>query len=125
MNWTVKVDKSFTDDEVEDLIITALEGGSNYWYDIIEVLPSPNIIGDVDMYPKIMYSDGVIIGTKDDDTINGSKRWTLNRHTITRGLQAWADNMPKSFAKFMAGDYDADDADVFLQYALFGEVVFG
>jgi hypothetical protein len=54
---------------------------------------------------------------------NGQK--TITEVDVRRGLDIMRRDYPEQFAKVMSGDADADTADVFLQCALFGKVVYG
>lgn len=130
----IKSTTTLTDNDVRDLLCCALEGGSNYWYVIEKVFCThrdmAELVGgkikDPDVYDAIVDGQGVLIGlVEEDETVHGEKQWVLNREAITRGLQSLANNRPELFAKIAIEDYDANDADVFLQYALFGELVFG
>ena len=122
----VKTTTTLTDNDIRDLLCCALEGGSNYWYVIEKVYRSHLDTKDPDVYDAIVDGQGVLIGlVEEDDEYDGTKQWVLKREAISRGLQSLASNRPELFAKIVLEDYDADDADVFLQFALFGELVFG
>lgn len=64
-----------------------------------------------------------------------SKRYTLDIFAIRNGLDAWAaDAMrdegersahPRYFADFIRDNTDAETGDIFLQYCLFGKVIYG
>lgn len=49
----------------------------------------------------------------------------LDAFALRRGLQLMAERSPKLFGQLVCGDYDANLGDVLVQYAVFGEVVFG
>lgn len=54
----------------------------------------------------------------------------LKKHALTsvdfaKGFSLMVANSPHHFADFINGDYDIVTADVFLQYATLGEVVYG
>tara|TARA_R100000951_G_scaffold99407_2_gene89741 strand:+ start:144 stop:515 length:372 start_codon:yes stop_codon:yes gene_type:complete len=117
---TTKTD-TVTQDHIGSLLCSAFEGGSNYWYSL-------------EQYSKT--EDGYLDywGLADPD---GSQQWIvvdredvhekhhLNRVAIQRGLQVLANKYPERLQEIVQEDADAETADVFLQCALFGEVIFG
>jgi hypothetical protein len=127
--FNIEYSHQFPDDKVEDLLVCALEGGSNYWYVIEEVLPAYNIIvdgGELDVYTAVMHGAGVRVGLLEPgETVNGQSSWILNRAALHHGLQLVANLQPTTFARIVTEDYDSNDADMVLQFALFHDVVFG
>ena len=109
----VLVQSEFTIEQIQDLLITAFEGGSNYW------------VGAVDgAYQNLAKSDYIIVvhDEQDDD------KYTLGLVSFIGAFQLMADNHPRLFKdliNFADGGWDANTADVFLQLACFKEVVYG
>ena len=61
-----------------------------------------------------------------DETGNSADRvHTLDRVAVEQGIAIMADKHPKHFADWLADDYDAITADVFLQCCVLKEVVYG
>jgi hypothetical protein len=125
---------SITDQRISDLLCTAFEGGSNYWY-VIEKFNKPE--GAPELQPRegndVVYKHldypltegySLTIADKNDKTTT-FKNATLNRESLAEGLQVMSDKYPKHFADFVAENDDADTGDVFLQCCCFGEVIFG
>ena len=109
---------------INDLLITAMEGGSNYWYGIEEKLLPDNKEAK-GIYPSdvvIKHKGELIIGDVEglDDTLG---KVTLDR--CYKALELVLINDPEMYVRIMTGDYDASDADVFFQYAVMKEVVYG
>lgn len=119
MKFEVTVPHEIPDDAVFDLLVCALEGGSNYWYVILDD-PAPK-----DVFHTILTGKGVTVGLLEGGDVNGQTKWLLNRHAVRLGLKMWAFEDEEGFKRFLNEDYDALDADAFLQYTLFGEIVFG
>ncbi|MGQ7794456.1 hypothetical protein ACUN0C_18780 [Faunimonas sp. B44] len=102
--------------EVADLMITAIEGGSTYWlescYLQVGTTTEKPWYADPDLYRqdftlRLEFDGEVDVLTK-------------NKLEKAEGL------MPRErLGRVLCGEYDAEDADVFLQLALFGEVVYG
>ena len=124
--------------KVRDLLVTAFEGGSNYWMRYSnckypehlknEVVRS---IDDLENY----YPLSVMCVTTPDCSIDihefndvGEITDThkgVNMQTIKKGLSAYATKCPQGFSDFINGDTDITTADTLLQIALFGEVIYG
>jgi hypothetical protein len=127
--FTVASTHTFSKEDIADLIVTALEGGINYWCrkavmkenaitkDYFNVLPE-----DQD---KINYASDLISygGTLILFDAESSDKWELDIDKMLKGIDMHCTNMKKSPANLM-DDYDANDADAIVQYAVFGELVF-
>jgi hypothetical protein len=124
------------DDEFfEDIICTMFEGGSNYWIDKIKINhPDGNKPKDVpnSTWAANALNNGgnIIIYPYGED----EEKITLVKNMLVEGLDKWAKNYPTHVSivhentgksTIDAGDIDADDADIILQYALFNDVIYG
>lgn len=132
---TIEIDS----DQVRDLLVTAFEGGSNYWYADLEPGRKPTSPDSTDYgsWPAVYPTTGGSVMFADaEDAYHGSDgkpfvstdakgRYVLNATAIKRGFSAMADAYPLRFAQWQTEDYDAEDADVFLQCCIFGEVIYG
>jgi hypothetical protein len=125
----VKLDDGF----VNDVICTMFEGGSNYWINTIKInhpngmklkstptsewaADALNKGGSVTIFPHEY--DGDIVTLNKQNLIDGVKKWAAGSNLleiINEDGQNYID----------AGNIDADEADVILQYSVFGEIVFG
>ncbi len=138
--FEIKITRTVTREQVANLLCSAFEGGSNYWYRIEEFhAPSKfefnagKDLGEPAGYFKqIDYplNPGGYLVVSDYHGVTGrdvpTKR-RLNLRSIQRGLELMAAS--KEYAHhwrdFIAEDDDQTTADVFLQFCLFGEVVYG
>lgn len=114
---------------IADLLCSAFEGGSNYWYtiaDIIEPLDCHKFKDSYDEYFPHMHaplsSSGKILIYAEGDQ---SKTYILNLNSLKRGLKILAKKYPHHFNKVAAESGDADTADAFLQCCLFGDIIYG
>jgi hypothetical protein len=117
-----------------DLIVTAFEGGSNYW--IEEVLSNPPAgtkyedykeggkHAATEYYPAYQVLPFVGGSLTVIDNEDGTK-YCLNSAAIADGLQLMATKYPRHWNDFINENDDASTADVFLQCAILGEIVFG
>lgn len=115
-----------------DLLVGAFEGGSNYWYMIVdhkepEVEAKP--WGEDEYTPSYIsypFAKGgaIIIADMEDEE---GERFTLDKKAIARGKLEMENNEKYShhFADVLKENDDACTSDVFLQLCLFGEVVYG
>ncbi len=114
-------------EKIKNLIISAVEGGSTYW----AMLKFPD--GWQDKYKS--YADIPFQGGEIEvyDVETGRLLGFLSKVTIQPGLQLMADRkdmtgkqVPARHFKAIATDNeDAETADVFLQLAVMGEIIYG
>lgn len=118
----------FEDQRVIDLLNCALEGGSNYWIQSHQknYPPGKGYASYEFAYLEVPFDEGGSISFfTGDKGIDGLEGKLLNRASMEDGLRLMAEKYPKHWADFIGENEDADTGDVFLQLALFGEVVFG
>lgn len=126
--------------DIADLLCGALEGGSNYWYEIEDkteptkwIIDQPIIFSTKEeaeknnkhylhFYP--LNPGGSLVFTTLDDEKRKKKEHILNLQNIQIGLQQMAVLYPKHFADFQSNNYDGITSDVFLQMCLFGKIIY-
>ncbi len=135
---------------VYNLLVNAIEGGSNYWYRIEKVkrpvrpytftdsiwaldrAKFPDYINQC----EVPFNKGGALMISDffADEPMLKKPVALDLKAITLGLKAWQEDSqmedgysahPSHWANFISGNDDAETADVFLQYCIFGKVIYG
>jgi len=117
----------FNDQLREDLLITALEGGSNYWYLLAEeacgIFGSyPGPAGSEKVWQAI--ADGKTIPVNDaeeEEEVLGS----INMESIKAGEEIMLKEYPHILADILKENWDAGTADVWFQLCVMKEVVFG
>ena len=119
-------------DSFEDLIVTALEGGSNYWY-MIDLDNSTGFIKKYadDSRPKsIRIADALynneessvtILDTEDEEETLG----VLTHQSVRKTLEDFPKDHQWALDNVLNGDYDANDADVVFQVLVMDDVVYG
>ena len=98
---------------VSDIMITAIEGGCNYWIDGFSIRgQARGAYGK----PSSFKGDWIVdIEVYEDDPV-----------TITKAaLQKAMHDNPDRTLQIIDGSYDAETVDVLLQCAAFGEIVYG
>lgn len=133
-------------ERIQDLLISAFEGGSNYWIDKVEyAYDGRGISGDKSSIEQIkgniggrpmfnidapLYSwlpflpEGAVIicyGSEEGE----AKRAGLTKAKLEFGLELMAKKYPNHFSDLITDNADADTADVYLQCCLLGEIVYG
>jgi len=135
-------------ERVRGLLCSAFEGGSNYWIDHLEVVLPEGLnhedfqeggkFADPDDYwPSnqiIPFHEGCglkVILSDEDDTDDLTVR-EINIETMKDGLERmsrWglngAEGNNKHWQDFLNENDDAITADVFLQFVVLGDVIFG
>ena len=105
-----------TEQDIDDIMITALEGGINYWCDSVEINYNP---------ANKEYASEIIAYGGELRLILEGAEWVLTREMIIGGIDKAMDHFQYDcFEKFM-DEYDATTADVVVQFALFDKIVFG
>jgi hypothetical protein len=106
--------------ELDDLLACAFEGGSNYWY-MIEKFGKPR--SDDGLY--FITREPLVSDSKGNEGQDEIRRTLLTPHVCWAALEKMKELYPKKYDSIVNGDYDADDADIFLQLAVLREVVYG
>lgn len=112
-----------SDETVVDVLTTALEGGSNYWY----YMPDLTMVREK---KSGEYTSEVIIrSVLEDETVKvpvydleNEKEILgyLSRENIQKGLDLYV-----SERGVFTDDLDGEESDIFFQYVVIGEITFG
>lgn len=129
--------------DVANWVITAFEGGSNYWIETAKTVYRDEgqhgtlwrdmLRRERDQFVKDgvgPYADPEFWASPDRgyliDFDQGQECEVLNVTKIAEGVQKMSDaGLFERVARLLDGEYDAEDADVLVQYALLGELVYG
>ena len=136
--------KELTKEDYIDYFITALEGGSNYWYALIDL--HKDISYNVKHNKKSLSEaigehifNGGSVNFYDKDNITGKDKdeigamiknqenllGTVDMDSLLGTITIIKRDYPEIWDGFLIGQYDAADADVFLQLCVMEEVVYG
>ena len=113
---TFKVETSVNAEQIENIIVTALECQSTYWFGIDNT--TPEWVNAPDGLPAAQYATQLLLegktlalyDTEDEDGI-----WELTLDMLLKGIGMAMSN----------GEDIEDECDSVMQYALFGELVYG
>lgn len=122
----MKVEKTLkiTEEDIDDIMVSALEGGINYWCCEAEVVEEKRV---ADWGHEQIARGGCLIlhDAESDD------KWELTLEKLLKGIKLWYENYRDEYCVVQVdgtldcGNVDAEIADIIVQYALFDEVVFG
>jgi len=128
----MEITLSIKDETQENLIVGALEGGSNYWYYLGE--EACNIIDEKCPAEKkdepfsIRFWEAIKAGAvipihdaEDEDTKIGE----ISLESIQKGWDLLKTKQLRHFADILSENDDADTADVWFQFCSLGELVYG
>lgn len=112
-----------TQENIDDIMVTALEGGITYWCSEV----SPECGELLKEYPSEQISRGGALLLYDFEE-EAYRRLDLEK--FQKGFKLWVENGGDEYGAIEDGkvdccNIDADCADAIIQYALFGEVIYG
>lgn len=123
---TIEIKKDITYDMLENIMVSAIEGGINYWAGIdlttdgwderIEDMP-------ISQHALLMLTQGKSIKLYDieeDANDEDSKDWILTIENLLNGIKLYCEENEDNLE-----DGDAATFDSIIQFALFEEVVYG
>lgn len=114
-----------TQEDIDDIMVSALEGGINYWCDDARV--EGKTLGE---FASDQISRGGRLLLHDFEE---EKDWVLTKEMLLQGIKRYAEQ-PKNSDIFEVidhelhidcGQVDAEVADSIIQYALFSDVIYG
>lgn len=119
----VQINVNIKEEDIDDIMCAAFEGGINYWCNTAEV------VGDyLGEYASEQISRG---GTLRLHDMEAEKVYELTLDMFINGFKLWVENGANEFGGVTANgivdtcNIDAADADAIIQYAIFGEVIYG
>jgi len=111
--------------DIECLLIEAFEQSSTYWIHSIKKPANGKTAVE-----NVMSGGSVTIYVLDESNgrkmeLNGKTEFTLNPKAIEAGITVMAEKWPRHLADILIENPDATTSDVFLQCALFQDIIFG
>ena len=130
---TISITKELkiTNEDIDDIVSTALEGGINYW------CSKASVIGEyLGEYASDQISRGGELILKLREPVEGEPdEYVLSREKLLNGIKAYLLNPNKPYniiglldkgeLYLETANVDAEVADMIIQYAIFNEIVFG
>ena len=129
---TITINQKIEREVLEDIFVTALEGGSNYWYFLSS--NATKLIRDAVPKSEDPYLSTAILKAIErgvDVPINDAEHedeviGTISLKTMQERLQKLSRSANSdALMAHIKEEGDAETADIVLQYLAFGEIVFG
>lgn len=141
------IKKTLSEEEIADVITTAIEGGIGYWAclnndtkeweEAKKALQTEKVekgeTGNEPYYDEIiwkMLSDGkevefIDVEAEDYDNPGDGEVWKLTMEKFVKGLEIYEAERGSIKKALEDGNFDAVEGDCVFQYALFGELIYG
>jgi hypothetical protein len=123
--------KILTSEDVENLMCSAIEGGSNYWY-FIKQKSSDRVREATQDMEGEPFVDRLLMAVQRGAVINvfdvedfSNKLGTLTPQSWAKAEELMIKNHRSHLGDVLAENDDATTGDVFFQLALMGEIVYG
>jgi len=138
---------TLTNQDAADIVHCAVEGGTNYWAEVKDYNwrdwyeSEKNPLAETDRWAgdklRDLPDDYVFVWIREDDEQVEPERFSntwiaLDKKTLEKGVIALIENMPHLIHGVdhrgegdVEMDFDATSCDVIVQYAIFGEVIYG
>jgi hypothetical protein len=123
MKHEIKIETtiSLTDQDIDDLMVTALEGAVTYWCGEAKPKLVPDGV-EYEYLSELIAKGGVIELTDAEDE---DEKWDLNLSKFLNGVAMVCQERGFGSGEELINNHDAEIADMIIQYALFSEIVFG
>lgn len=124
----VQLTLTITAQDIDDIMANALEGGINYWCSEAEVVEECRV---ADWWHEQIARGGKLLLHLDEPfDEEGTEVYELTLGKLLVGIKMWAENGGPASGAIIDGGIDTcmvDDvaSDSIIQYAVFGELVFG
>lgn len=116
--WTVEIPVIFTTDDIDNIMVGAIEGGINYWAESIEDDDPELVLGEANsMRVSRLLQEGKEIRIIED--VGESHVLTMDK--LLNGIKLNHIQRPNSDPE----NYDAEDYDCIVQLAIFDSIVYG
>jgi hypothetical protein len=109
-----------TDEDIDNILVCALEGGINYW--CREAIVAHRDYRGADYASHVVSKGGTLILHLDEPE-DGPPQ-PLNRDNIIKGIAMAAEHKKQSIIMFLE-NHDAGDADAAVQFAVFDKLIYG
>lgn len=108
-----------TDSQMDDLLACAFEGGANYWY-MIEKFEKPR---QGNLY--YLGRDMTVTNEKGFEGREGKFKTIVTKEVCDNTLKMIETKYVNLYECIINGNYDAADADTFLQLCVMREIIYG
>lgn len=119
-----EINVKLKEQDIDDIMVAALEGGINYWCGEAEVIEEKRVAEWG--HEQIARGGALVLHDVEDP----DQTWELTLEKFLNGFKLWIEAGKDEYSVVSDGEVDpynidAGCADEIVQYALFGELVFG
>jgi hypothetical protein len=136
MSMDIATTVTLSEQKLSDILITAFEGGVGYWCQIVKydipagaMSPIPDMQDFKHGWAPLVEGGGIWVQDAENPGKNNPdaafERTKLDRDHLQSGLTLCAKHHPHVFSRILEDQYDSCDADIVVQLAVMGSVVFG
>lgn len=118
--FTISIPQPVTAEEVDNVLVAAFEGGINYWCD--KARPKDNNFKGAELASGVVSRGGTVLLYYNDGT--DCVTAILDLLAVRRGIPLLLAKAGMTWREWYE-NHDAGAADCFVQYAVFGELVYG
>ena len=111
-----------SNEDINDLMACALEGGINYWCGQVRVKDIPKEFEGKYEYASEVIALGGVLELHDAES---DDKWELTLEKFFHGVKLTCEDVGFISGQDLMENHDADTADAIIQLALFNEIVFG
>lgn len=114
-------------ERLEQLLIGALEGGSNYWY----MIDDPVTLEVINSQSPSTFSERAVEALLNGESLHINNQFSddesgwLTIDVAQQALEIIEADHQDTYQRIIEDQEDANDYDLWLQIAVFGEVVYG
>ena len=122
-----KIEVTITGEMIENIIVGALEGGSNYWYMLGEGIPESDgqTPMSVRIANKILDDPEYKLPIYDIEDEDGEPLGYLTQEGMLKAFEIVSRNYNWHYNNMMSDSDDAETHDVFFQCAVMGDIIYG
>jgi len=123
MNFEIKTAVTIPFQRVDDLIVTGIEGGTNYWM-TVEGAWNGKVWGNL---LKTIKAKKFVLSNRIAEEEEGGEiiTKTITEKVIQEALQLMAERHPRHFRDFTEENEDGITGDVFIQLCVLGDIIYG
>jgi len=122
---TIQIEKQITENDIDNIICSSFEGGSNYWMQLDNTTPEwkEKPKGEpLSTWATKLILEGKKVKVCDIEETEDDSKWIITLEKLLDGIKL--NSVHRPFDADLE-NMDADTADCIVQYALFGKLVFG
>jgi hypothetical protein len=127
----INLDLDIHDNEIKDIIITALEGGIGYWGCLLnegkefdDFYKDRKEISTSEFVADLILNEKSVVLYDTELSFDEAEKWELNLTKLLNGIKLYIINN-KQINLPLTDNLDSNMADSIIQYALFDKLIYG